>query len=126
MPPSPEKRPGGRPRFFYGWYIVAASWVMLFLVNAVSVGIFFKPILDEFGWDRATLSGIYTVAMLIFAAVTPFIGRAIDRFGPKVMLYVTLVTQTLGSTVYGLAQGLWSILAGLFLSRPRPSRPARC
>jgi MFS family permease len=115
MPRSPEKRPDGKPRFFYGWYIIAASWVMLFLVNAVSVGIFFKPILDEFGWDRATLSGIYTLAMLLFAAVTPFIGRAIDRFGPKAMLYVTLVTQTLSSAVFGLAQGLWSVLAGRFL-----------
>jgi MFS family permease len=88
---------------------------MLFLVNAVSVGIFFKPILEYFGLDRAALSGIYTLALLLFAAATPFLGRFIDRFGPKAMLYVTLVTQTLSSTAYGLAAGLWSIFAGRFL-----------
>ncbi len=102
-------------RFFYGWYIVAASWMALFLVNAVSVGIFFKPILDEFGWDRATLSAIQTVALLLFAVVTPFIGRFIDRFGPKVMLFVTLAAQTISGTVYGLATGLWMVFTGRFL-----------
>jgi OFA family oxalate/formate antiporter-like MFS transporter len=105
----------GKSGYFYGWYIVAASWIMLFLVNALGVGIFFKPILDEFGWDRATLSGIHTLALLLFAAVTPFLGRFIDRFGPKAMLYVTLVTQTISGTVYGLAAGLWSIFTGRFL-----------
>jgi len=44
-----------KPRLFYGWYLVAASWVISFLVTGNAVGIFFKPILDEFGWDRATL-----------------------------------------------------------------------
>jgi MFS family permease len=107
--------PPGKPRFFYGWYIVGASWVMLFLVNAVGVGIFFKPILNEFHWDRATLSGMYTLALLLFAVITPFIGRFVDRFGPKAMLFVSLVTQTLSSTVYGLAAGLWSVFTGRFL-----------
>jgi MFS family permease len=105
----------GRPRAYYGWYIVGASWVMLFLVNAVSVGIFFKPILEYFGLDRATLSGIYTLALLLFAAATPFLGRLIDRFGPKAMLYVSLATQTLSSVMYGLAAGLWAIFTGRFL-----------
>ena len=87
---------------------------MLFLVNAVGVGIFFKPILEEFGWDRATLSSVHTFALLLFAIVTPFLGRFIDRFGPKVMLYVCLATQTLSSTVNGLATNLWHIFTGRF------------
>ncbi len=110
--PKPDQ---SKSRFFYGWYIVAASWMMLFLINAVGVVIFFKPILNEFGWDRATLSGMYTLALLLFAVATPFIGRAIDRFGPKAMLYVSLVTQTLSSIFYGLATGLWSVFTGRFL-----------
>lgn len=109
-PSLPEKS-----GFFYGWYVVAASWVMLFLVSAVSVGIFFKPILEEFGWDRATLSAVYTFALLLYAAATPFLGRFIDRFGPKVMLFVSLSTQTLSSAVNGLATGIWHIFTGRFL-----------
>ncbi len=104
-----------KPVFFYGWYIVAASWFMLFLVSAVGVGIFFKPILEEFGWDRATLSAVHTFALILFAIATPFIGRFIDRFGPKTMLFACLATQTLSSTINGLAASIWHIFTGRFL-----------
>lgn len=107
--------PENRRRFFYGWYIVGASWVMLFLVSAVGVGIFFKPILEEFGWSRATLSLVHTLALLLFALATPFLGRFIDRFGPRIMLFVNLGTQTLSSVVNGLASGIWHIFIGRFL-----------
>ena len=81
-----HKQPdSSKPPFFYGWYIVAGSWMALFLVNAVSVGIFFKPILEEFGWDRATLSLVHTSSLLLFAVATPFIGRVIDRYGARMM-----------------------------------------
>jgi MFS family permease len=109
-----------KPSIFYGWYVVAASWVMLFLVNAVGVGIFFKPILEEFGWDRATLSSIHMFALLLFAVATPFLGRLIDRFGPKLMLFICLATQTLSSTVNGLAAGMWQIFTGRFLYEIKP------
>jgi MFS family permease len=112
---SHNKQLSHQPVFFYGWYIVAASWVMLFLVSAVGVGIFFKPILEEFGWDRATLSAVHTFALILFAIATPFIGRFIDRFGPKAMLFTCLVTQTLSSTINGLATGIWHIFTGRFL-----------
>ena len=103
------------PPFFYGWYMVAVSWIMLFLVSAVGVGIFFKPILEEFGWDRATLSAIHTFALILFAVASPFLGRFIDRYGPRTMLFVCLATQTISSTINGLATGLWHIFTGRFL-----------
>ncbi len=115
MNDAKEPQHSHTPGFFYGWYIVIASWVMLFLVNAVGVGIFFKPILEEFGWDRATLSSVHTFALLLFAAVTPFLGRFIDRFGPRLMLFATLATQTISSMVNGLATGLGHIFTGRFL-----------
>ncbi len=104
----------GKPRFFYGWYLVAASWIMMFLVSSVAVGIFFKPILEEFGWDRATLSSVQAVALIVFAAAAPFLGRFIDRFGPRNMLFVCVVTQTLTSVFNGLATSLWHLYIGRF------------
>jgi MFS family permease len=112
----------GNPRIFYGWYVVAASWVMLFLVNAVAVGIFFKPILEDsaFRWNRAILSSVYMFALLLYAVATPFLGRLIDRFGPRVMLFICLVTQTLSSTINGLATSMWQIFTGRFLYEIKP------
>jgi MFS family permease len=104
-----------RKRIFPGWYLVAASWVMLFLAGAVGFGIFFKPILDEFSWDREKLSLVQTAAMLLFAMTLPFLGRLIDRFGPKTMLYICVGTQTLTSAVNGMAASLWQLSIGRLL-----------
>lgn len=118
---SSEKTPfTEKSRFFYGWYLVAASWIMLFLVSAVAVSIFFKPILEEFGLDRATLSLVQTVAMVVFAVVSPFLGRLIDRFGPRAILFVCVIAQTLTSVVNGLAASLWHLYIGRFLYEMRP------
>ena len=102
-------------RIFPGWYLVAACWLMLFLSNAVAVGIFFKPIIEEFGWGRTTLSLVHTVALTVFAFASPLLGKMIDRFGPRVMLFICVGTQTLSSVVNGLATSLLHLYAGRFL-----------
>jgi len=88
-------------------------------MNSVAVGIFFKPMLEEFGWDRATLSLVQTGALIASAAASPFLGRLIDRFGPRVMLFVCVATQTLSSVVNGLATTLWHLYTGAFLYQIR-------
>jgi len=113
---SSEKLPlTTNPRFFYGWYLVAASLVTIFLGNAVAVGVFFKPILEEFGWDRATLSLVQAVAIIASAAFAPLLGRLVDRFGPRAMLFVSVATQTLSSVVSGVATNIWHLYIGRFL-----------
>jgi MFS family permease len=104
-----------KPKLFYGWYMVAASWIMLFLVSAVAISIFFKPMLEEFGWDRATLSSVQSVSLIVFTIMAPFLGRLVDKFGPRVMLAVCVATQTLSSLINGIAASIWHLyLARLF------------
>jgi len=110
-----EKLPNQKPGFFYGWYLVIASWIMTFLVASVAVSIFFKPMLEEFGWDRATLSSVQMIALFVFAVASPFLGKVIDRFGPRVMIFICVGTQTLSSVTNGLATSLWHLYAGRFL-----------
>jgi sugar phosphate permease len=113
--------PVPKNRIYYGWYLVIASWLMTFLVYAVSPGLFFKPLLDEFHWDRAALSLVSSIVMLIFAGLFPFIGRLIDHFGPRIMLTATAVIQVLSSVVCGLAQGIWAIFISRFLYEFKPA-----
>jgi len=109
-----------KPRLFYGWYLVAASWIMTFLITGTAVSIFFKPILDEFGWNRATLSLISAISILFFAFLSPFLGRLIDHFGPRIMLLATIIAQTLSSLFHGLATGMVSICIARFLYVLKP------
>jgi len=115
----------GKPGFTYGSYIVAATWIIFFLPNSVAVGIFFKPMLEEFGLDRATLSLVQTGAMLAFAVASPFLGRLIDRFGPKVMLFACIATQTLAGVINGLATNLWHLYIARFLYEIRSTHAAQ-
>jgi sugar phosphate permease len=114
-----------RKKLFYGWYLVAATWIMAFLICATGLGVFFKPILDDFGWERSTLSIISAVAMLVFAGLTPFVGRLIDRFGPRVMLFCSVLAQILSNTVIGLANGVTVIFIGRFLYELKPTHSAQ-
>jgi MFS family permease len=107
--------PPAKPRFFFGWYIIAAVLIMLFITSGTGVAIFFKPMLDEFGWDRPTLSLAGSVASLVFAVISPFMGRFIDRFGGKAMLLIATATQTLSSLVLGFASNLAFVYLGRIL-----------
>ncbi|MFC1533681.1 MFS transporter [Thermodesulfobacteriota bacterium] len=101
--------PTEKTSFFYGWYMVAILWIMIFLTGSVAVSIFFKPMLEDFGWDRATLSSVQSVALLIFTIASPLIGRLIDRFGPKTMLLACVVPQVLSRMINGMATSIWQL-----------------
>jgi MFS family permease len=122
---GPESVTSAKPRFFYGWYIVAASWMMLFIMGGTGAAIFFKPMLDEFGWDRATLSITGSVGLLFFAAAAPFMGRFIDRFGTKTMLFIATATQALSAAVLGFTTNLVYVYIGRILGEIRYLHPTQ-
>ena len=48
-----------RPRLFYGWYIVGASFLLnAYIATAFAYGfqVFFLPLIREFGWTRTATS----------------------------------------------------------------------
>jgi MFS family permease len=103
-------KPSGRiSGFFFGWYLVTASWLMLFLSGATAIGLYFKPMLDEFGWERAALSLVGAVSLLVFAAFSPFLGRLIDRFGTRIILTVSIMAQIISNVINGFAASLWHL-----------------
>jgi len=70
--------------FFYGWVIVAVSFVTMSIgVNArTAYSLFFPPIVAEFGWDRGLAAGAFSFGFLISALISPIVGRLVDRQGP--------------------------------------------
>jgi len=104
-----------KPTFLYGWYMVAVSWIIRFLPAAVAVSIFFKPMLEDFGQDRAVLSSVQSVALIAFTIASPFLGRLIDRFGPRTMILVSVATQSFGRVFNGIATNIWHLYQARFL-----------
>ena len=74
---------------YYGWVIVGAlaltetvSWGILFYAFSV----FLVPMQRELGWSTATLTGGYSLALLVSGLAAPFVGRWIDRRGPRLLM----------------------------------------
>ena len=85
------------PKFFYGYVVVAAALLIMMLSTGAlySFGVFFKPVLTEFGWTRAATSGAYSLCILLLGALSIVVGRLNDRFGPRIV--VTGCALLLGS-----------------------------
>jgi len=68
-----------------------------------SYGVFFNPLMLEFGWSRAVISGASSVAFFISGLFAIYIGRLIDKIGPKIIMAITAVFLGLGCILmYGL------------------------
>jgi len=70
---------------FYGWRIVAAFFVTVFLAASIGAthSVFFKSIVAEFGWSRTAFSTVLSVNAVIGALLAPLWGRLVDRHGPR-------------------------------------------
>lgn len=79
-----------KPRFFYGYVIVAAGFVLFMVTFGISqsFGVFFRPLLDEFGWSRAETASAYAIIAVVQAAVSVVMGWLTDRLGPKKVISI--------------------------------------
>jgi len=77
-----------QPKFYYGWFIVIVAFSIQMVVWGIftSFGVFLNPLLDEFGWERATISGAHSSAFLILGLASIVVGRMGDRFGPRLVM----------------------------------------
>ena len=75
-----------RPTISFGWYVVAASFAIMFL-NAgarLMIGVLVKPMIADFGWSRSAVSLAVFINMAVFAAAIVVAGRLYDRYGAEV------------------------------------------
>ena len=74
-----------RSKIFYGWFVVAGSALVVFGVGGseFSFGVFLKPMTEEFGWSRATLSLAFGTTFVLSGLLWPVAGYLADRFSPK-------------------------------------------
>lgn len=75
-------------------------------VILVNVGVFMRPLAENFGWSRGAISLSLSIAALSMAAANPFVGRLIDRLGVRPVLIGSLVC-------YGLVVAMVPFLVGL-------------
>ena len=97
--------------FFYGWIIVAATFVTMAIgVNArTAFSLFFPPILSEFGWDRGVTAGAFSFGFVVSAAASPLIGRLMDRLGPRSVMELGVALMAGGLLLAPLTTQPWHL-----------------
>jgi MFS family permease len=105
----PAASPPGKR--FYGYTIVAACFFMQAVsVGAmISYGVFFKHLIDEFGWSRTFISGASSVVMFTMGAMGILFGRLNDRFGPRRILLSSGLFLAGGFLLMATLQAGWQL-----------------
>jgi MFS family permease len=98
--------------FFYGWWVVLAVAVGLFMGYVPIIGftfsIFFVPIAEEMKWSRAEISLAFSISLLVLSVCLPVAGRLVDRVGPRRVILTSVVIFSLGlMSFYYLSPNLW-------------------
>ncbi len=108
------------PRFFYGWIIIAISFLTLAMAFGIwySFSVFFLAIIEDFGWSRAATSGIFSVFLLCHAVMGLLTGHLQDRFGPRLVIPFGSVLLAASLVLTSRAQEIWHfyLVYGVFAS----------
>ncbi len=106
-----RQSPGEKTVFFYG-YIVAATALFILVVTfgtRFAFGVFFTPMLDEFGWTRAMTAGAFSLSMLMEGLIGIFMGVLNDRLGPRLVLTICGSLMGLGYLFMSQVNSLWQL-----------------
>jgi MFS family permease len=108
---SISQAPASKPRFFYGYVVVAASLIIMILAQGLFnvFGIFFNPLLAEFGWTRATISGAYSLSTILQGVLGIAMGGLVDRFGPRIVVTVCGIFLGVGYLLMSQVNAIWQI-----------------
>ncbi len=92
----PENHPA---RIFYGWWVVLAGFVVLASGAGIwtGFGVFFKPLLEEFGGSRRGMALVISSGMVIWALGQFAAGAILNRFGPRKVIAIGVCVMGLGA-----------------------------
>jgi len=98
-------------RLFYGWLVAGAAFVVMIVCFGVqySFGVFFKPLIAEFGWTRAATSGIFSLYMVVRAVFSIVMGYFCDRRGPRLTVAIGGASMGLGLLFISRSETIWQL-----------------
>lgn len=98
-------------KYPYGSVIAAACFGIqgIGIGTYLSYGVLFNPLLDAFGWSRASISGASSMAFLLMGLLGIGVGRLNDRFGPRALMTVSGVFLGLGYLLMYRLESVWQL-----------------
>lgn len=103
---------------FYGWAIVAHTFVIQFLVMGstfYAFGVLLKPLSEALEADRFLVSLGLSAQMVVGALLGPWLGHAVARFPIRPLMGAGIVLLSLGLFLVSRATELWHFYVGFAL-----------
>ena len=95
-----------------GWKVIASVALTNFIVMGPSIGtigIFFTPLIKDFGWTREEVSRLATAFLIAMGIANPLVGWLLDRVEARVVM-------TIGAAAAGIG----------YVLQAAPTRSPRC
>ena len=90
----------------------ATAFVVTFVaigIGILSFGVFFKHLIKEFGWNRASAFPSFNNFILIGAITSPLIGTLNDKYGPKWVMITGAFGMGLVLIILYFLESLWGL-----------------
>lgn len=97
--------------FYYGWVVFAVTFLIYALMFGLrySVGVFFTPVQQEFGWTTAMTASAVTVFFWVYAFSAPAVGRLAERVGVRGTVLVGGLLLGGGGALVSFVSELWHL-----------------
>jgi len=106
-------------RLHYSWVtvILAATILTTQAFVMFARGVFIIPLINQFGWDRGTISGAFSMSMLVSGPMSMLTGKLSDRYGPRILLTIYSFLIVTGLTLLSRITSIWQVylIWGLFI-----------
>lgn len=112
------RSPFAGTRFFYGWLVVAAAFLVLWITQGITLAgltVFDEVLLDTIR-KNSTIEGLRrafkfrdTITMLTASLLSPFVGALADRIGVRPLMVFGLLLLACGTFLYSKVAGLGQI-----------------
>src|SRR2546423_2257468 len=108
-------------RFHYAWIVAAVTFIALMGAAGfrAAPSILIVPLQNEFGWNRAIISGAVSINLILFGLTGPFAAALMDRFGLRAVSVGALITVATGALLTTVMTQpwelylLWGVVVGL-------------
>ena len=119
MQPSSVPISQHHSKLYYGVIVVIASFFILLAYSAArsAFSIFFNPVIQEYHWSAALLSGVFSLSIIMDGGSGILWGRICDKLGPRRVLIICGILAGTGYILAGFVQSLWQmyIIYGLIV-----------
>ncbi|WP_020695185.1 MFS transporter [Reyranella massiliensis] len=97
---------------FHGWRVVAACFVIAAFAWALGLfgaSVYLQAVTAAHGWPVSEVASAITLFFLVSASIQRLVGRSIDRWGPRPVLSIGVVSMTLGVALIGQVSAPWQL-----------------